>query len=83
MPVTKTAKKALRQSIRRNKMNRPVKSKALTLFKKALLNPTEELLAQAYSALDKAAKKNIFHKNKASRLKSHLGKAFASLKSTK
>ena len=32
----------------------------------------EELLKTAYSQIDKAAKKNVFHKNKAARKKSQL-----------
>jgi len=35
---------------------------------------------EATKALDKAAKKNIIHKNKASRLKSNLSKALKGLK---
>ncbi len=34
----------------------------------------EEAIARAYKAIDKAAKKNIIHPNKAARLKSQLAK---------
>jgi len=74
MPVTQTAKKALRQSRRKAESNRPVKTKAQTMLKKARKDPTQENLNQAFSALDKAAKKKIFHKAKVKRLKSRLSK---------
>ncbi|MBI2013443.1 MAG: 30S ribosomal protein S20 [Candidatus Colwellbacteria bacterium] len=69
MPRTKTAKKALRQNIRRRvrNLNRIKKLKAeIKAYKK-----TGDL-AKVYSALDKAAKVNLIKKNKASRLKSRL-----------
>ncbi|MBI4990928.1 30S ribosomal protein S20, partial [Candidatus Gottesmanbacteria bacterium] len=40
-------------------------------FKK---NPTPSLLSKVFKVLDTAAKKNIFHANKAARLKSNLSK---------
>ncbi|MBI3955662.1 30S ribosomal protein S20, partial [Candidatus Gottesmanbacteria bacterium] len=36
--------------------------------------PTAKALASAFTQLDKAAKTNVIHKNKASRLKSRLSK---------
>jgi len=74
MPVTKSAKKALRQSERKAESNRPVKSRARTLLKKAQQDPSPENLSNAFSSLDKAAKKHIFHPGKVSRLKSRLAK---------
>ncbi len=79
MPVTKTAKKALRQSKRKALSNKPVRSKARTLFKKALTQPTTENIKAAYSAIDKAVKKNIFHKNTGSRMKSRAARALTSV----
>lgn len=72
MPITKSAQKALKQSRKRALVNRRIKEtakRAIRLFKK---NPTLKNLKRVYSALDKAAKKNVFHKNKTSRLKSRL-----------
>lgn len=74
MPVTQSAKKALRRDKRRTIINRRIKEKMKTALKKAKERPTNQNLALAYSALDRAAKKKIIHKNKAARLKSGLMK---------
>lgn len=74
MPVIKSAIKKLKQTRKHEAHNRSVKRKAKELvdvFKKA---PTAKAYAAAVSALDKAAKTNIIHPNKASRLKSRLAK---------
>lgn len=81
MPVTASAKKALRQNIRRRARNLQKKEaykKAVKNFRKlAAEKKTEEakkLLPAVYKALDKAAKTNVIAKNKASRLKSRLAR---------
>lgn len=78
MPNHKSAKKRIRQDEVRCLRNKIMKKKVKTLSKKILLSQEEEkkkeLLNKAYSAIDKAAKKNIYHKNKAARLKSKLAK---------
>jgi len=82
MPITKSAHKALRQSKRKAIVNRRVKNavkQAIRLFKKS---PTLANLKKLYSVLDKAAKKNIFHKNKAARLKSRLAKKVQPIRKT-
>ena len=74
MPITQSAKKALRQNIRRRARNLAqikVLKETIKRFKKA---PAAELLSQVYKKLDKAAKTNILKKNKAARLKSRLSK---------
>lgn len=74
MPVIKSAIKKLKQSRKHQARNRGVKRQVkelIDVFKKA---PTAKTYAAAASALDKAAKTNIIHKNKASRLKSRLSK---------
>ena len=68
MPVTRSAKKALRVSRRRHEENLRVK-KAL---KDALKRASKERLNDTYSAIDKAVKFDIIHTNKAARLKSRL-----------
>lgn len=84
MPITSSAKKALRGSIRKNETNALTKAKikdSVKGFKLAVSKgekKTEELLSKAYKELDTAAKKNVIHKNKASRLKSRLAKKLAS-----
>ncbi|MCL5016272.1 MAG: 30S ribosomal protein S20 [Patescibacteria group bacterium] len=82
MPKIKSAKKALRQSVRRRKRNLDSKKKVRTSIKayKNLLKGGKKEEAQGavssvYKTLDKAAKKGVIKKNTASRLKSRLTKA--------
>lgn len=80
MPVTKSAKKAQRVSERRHEENLISKyayKKAIKTVRKAVETGVEEvasLFSAAQSALDKAAKTNSIHPNKAARLKSRLNK---------
>ena len=72
MPILKSAKKALRSSLRKEVINLRIKKKlkrALREFKK---QATEKKLSQAYAALDKACKKKVIAKNKSARLKAKL-----------
>ena len=81
MPITKSAKKALRQSIRRRVRNLKKKE----AYKKAVketrdlalagkISEANSTLSAAYKALDKAAQTNVISKNTASRKKSRLAK---------
>ncbi|HLC43581.1 MAG TPA: 30S ribosomal protein S20, partial [Patescibacteria group bacterium] len=69
--------------IRRNEINDLTRAKIKSAVKgvKIGLKTTDansvELLSKAYRELDLAAKKNVIHKNKASRLKSRLTKLVA------
>jgi len=74
MPVLPHAKKALRASKSKAQYNREVKSTAVTAMKKMTLTPSKENLAVAYAAIDKAAKRKVFHHNRASRLKAKMAK---------
>ena len=81
MPIIKSAKKALKQSKKRYAENLVYKTKVKKtkkgIEKKVLAKDTEgakQDLKAYYKAVDKAAKKNILHKNKAARLKSRLAK---------
>lgn len=74
MPITQSAKKALRRDKRRAIVNLRIKRKMKAALKKAKEKPIKKNLALAYSALDRAVKKKIIHKNKAARLKSKLTK---------
>ncbi len=81
MPITKSAKKALRQNIRRKKRNLIYKNKIKDLIKKVKVlvgekkvKEAKELLPQIYKALDKSAKKGVIKKNTASRKKSRITK---------
>lgn len=74
MPITRSAKKALRQSVRRRERNL-AKTKAMKeAIKKYKKASSPELLSQVYKQLDKAAKTHVIHKNRAARLKSRLSK---------
>ena len=84
MPITTSAKKALRQSKRRrtenvrhmNKIRIVVKEiSKLSLEKKG--TEARALLARLYRVLDQAVKKNILKKNTVSRKKSRITKAVA------
>ncbi|HMQ01540.1 MAG TPA: 30S ribosomal protein S20 [Candidatus Doudnabacteria bacterium] len=86
MPNTSSAKKAMRQSRRRQVINLRTKSKYKSAVKTTRENITSgdakaatENLRKAMSALDKAVKKNVLHKNTASRRKSRLSKAISKL----
>ncbi len=81
MPKIKSAKKALRQNIKRRKKNIKVKTElkaVIKQYKKLITESKKEeakkYLSQVYKKLDKTAKVNLIKKNKASRLKSRLSK---------
>ncbi len=74
MPILKNAKKTLRASKRKATFNNRVKSIAKTVVDKFTKEPSLINLCNAQSAIDKAVKKNIFAKNKASRMKAKISK---------
>ena len=81
MPITKSAKKALRQNIKRRIQNLKYKKKIKSLIKKVNFlikqknkEEAEKLLPQIYKALDKAAKRGVIKKNTASRKKARITK---------
>lgn len=81
MPLTKSAKKALRQSLRRKKKNLGDKTKIKKLLNEVenlvsqkKIKEAERLLSQIYKALDKAVKTGLLKKNTAARRKSRIAK---------
>lgn len=74
MPVTKSAKKKLRQDKIRRARNKKIKTNLLLLIKNAKKQPSKKKVLEAIKAIDKAVKKHILHKNKAARIKSSLSK---------
>lgn len=74
MPVIKSAKKKLRQDRRKTLQNKSFENLFKKLIKEAIKTPSDTDIRKAVSAVDKAAKKNIIHKNKAARIKSALSK---------
>ena len=78
MPVTKQAIKKVRADKRKTAYNLRKKRAYRRAVKDYLSKPTAAGLQKAFSAIDRAAKVNIIHKNKAARLKSQLSKKLAS-----
>lgn len=74
MPVIKSAQKKLRKDKKRRQSNKKFEDLLKVSLKKALKKPTLENVKVAIKIIDKSAKKNIIHKNKAARLKSRLSK---------
>ncbi len=76
MPITKSAEKALRQSITRRARNLSKSNAYKTVFKElkklAVTSKKEaqKLLPKVYKKIDKAAKTGVIKMNKAARLKS-------------
>jgi small subunit ribosomal protein S20 len=84
MANTKSAIKAARKSTRLHDRNQGVKTRLKTLRKRldALLAAKDAAAgktaaAEYVSAMDKAVKSGVVHKNAAARAKSHAAKAFA------
>ena len=84
MPIKKSAiKKAKQDEVRRlrNRLTKIAFRSKMKAVKEIIANgETKELgtkLSEAFSALDKAAKKGVIHKNTASRKKSRLAKLIA------
>lgn len=75
MPLIKSAIKKLRQDKKRTLRNRGLKKRYKELTKKALSETADKSVRAAVSAIDKAAKRHVIHKNKAARLKSRVMKA--------
>ena len=81
MPITKSAKKALKQNIKRKALNTRYKRRFRLLIKEFRKNITannlkdaKKELPQIFKALDKAVKHGTIKKNTASRYKSRLSK---------
>ena len=80
MPITQSAKKALRGSLRKKLVNDRRKKalkesvKEVEKLAKTDTKGAKALLSKAYSAIDKAAKKGVIKKNTASRKKARLSR---------
>ena len=79
MAITKSAKKALRQSLGRKIRNQTYKDKIKGFLKKARnlvsqkkIDDARALIPQIYQAFDKAAKKGVIKKNAAARGKGRI-----------
>lgn len=74
MPILKNALKKQRADRRRTERNKLVRSGARSLVKKVRETRVAEDLKMTFSAVDRAAKRGVFHKKKADRIKSRLSK---------
>lgn len=74
MPVTTTAKRALRGSKNKESINKIILGKLEAAVRIARKGKTAEKILKAVSLADRAAKKKVIHKNKAARIKSQLSK---------
>lgn len=79
MPITKSAKKALRQTKSRTQRNLVLKENLKKATKKIeelvsskKIDEAKKSLSSLYKTIDKAAKRNIIKKNTANRKKSRL-----------
>ncbi len=86
MPITKSAKKALRGSQKKEVFNlrrkRAMKNSIKEITKLVLAKDkkgAETKLSEAYKSIDKATKRGVIKKNTASRKKSKLAKMIAKI----
>lgn len=74
MPVTKTAKRALRSSKKKMRVNKIMTARLEIAMRIAKKSRKEKDIISAISLADKSLKKRIIHKNKAAHIKSTLSK---------
>ena len=82
MANTSSAAKRARQATGRSLQNRVIRSRLRTLQKRALA-PTQsspDEIRAVISAIDKAAKRGVIHRNAANRRKTRLNKPIAAAK---
>lgn len=86
MPITKSAKKALKQNETKHSRNRrfvALYKEVLKSFERAVkagnVEEATKLLASVYSSVDTLVKKNIIHINNAARKKSSFAKTLKSV----
>ena len=82
MANTRSAGKRARQSLRRAVHNRSVKTHLRRVQKRirSAPEPSADQIHAAISAIDKAAKSGVIHRNAANRRKARLNKALAATK---
>jgi len=87
MAHTRSAKKWMRKNKKRTLLNKSFKSMARTHIRHVMAAVAagdaaraEEQMRAAFKRIDKCAKKNIFHPNKAARLKSRLSRTVRALR---
>lgn len=81
MPVTKTARRALRGSKNKTVVNKLIINTLEVAVRVAKKSKSAEKIRKAMSLADRAAKKSVIHKNKAARVKSQLSRLVSTVKS--
>ena len=86
MPILKSAKKALRQSLVRKARNyrlrrtlKDVLKEVTDVTKSGKAAEAQKVMSKAYKIIDTAAKKHIIHKKNAAHKKSHVSKMIAGM----
>lgn len=74
MPITSSAKKALRVSTRKAAINTEVRSRMRSAVKAFTTKPSVEGLSEAFSRIDRAVKGKILPRTRAAHKKSQLAK---------
>ena len=79
MPNLKSAKKKARQDVKRKARNRNYSKQIDDIMNnmKTGKQVKADSVSKAYSAIDRAAKKHIIHKNKADRMKRRVSRLIA------
>jgi small subunit ribosomal protein S20 len=77
MPIIARAAKKLRHDRKRTKVTMAARENLRGVVKSFRKSPTKKSLKDVFRVLDKAAKRNIIHKNKSARLKSRLSHLLA------
>ena len=72
MPLTSSAIRSLNKDRKRARHNQPLRNRVRTVIQKAKESRKPDDISLVYSTIDRAAKTNIIHPNKAARLKSRL-----------
>lgn len=80
MPITRSAKEAIRNSARKRVFNDRRRKALKDLTKEVKLNPSQESLNNAYQAIDKAVKRGVIKANTGARKKSQVARALAAKK---
>lgn len=82
MPVTKTAKRALRSSKKKFSVNSAIRANLETAIRLAKKSKSVKQIVTAVKLADRAVKKRVIHNNKAGRIKSMLSKLASKTKVT-
>lgn len=74
MPLTKSAKRALRSSKKKERVNKETQKRLEVAIKNAYRKKSKGTVKIATSLVDRAKKRGLIHKNKAARVKSKLSR---------